>query len=266
MDISCIQIGIRRTIDGARHLVRVLDQMKITVRAFAAYREAIGQKEVTLDVPTGTTPVRVWTLLAERFPAIRRLPAPSRFAVDDDFVDGGRPLEAGDVLALIPPVSGGKDDGGTATPASTGMSEKGVTESVSVSLTRSQIDLQRLIAEVADPLAGAVVLFTGTVRDLSRGRSVKFLEYEAYEALAEKEMRRIAQEAVGKWSLRRVAVVHRLGRLDIEEVSVAIAVSSPHRKEAFEAARFIIDTLKQTVPIWKKEVWGQGEEWISTGA
>jgi len=95
---------------------------------------------------------------------------------------------------------------------------------------------------------------------------VQFLEYEAYEALAEREMRRIAEEAARRWPVLRLAAVHRLGRLNVGETSIAIAVSAPHRADAFAAARFVIDTLKQSVPIWKKEVWGDGEEWIGSGA
>lgn len=124
--------------------------------------------------------------------------------------------------------------------------------------------MQALLRKVEHPEAGAVVLFLGTVRDNSRGRHVKFLEYEAYRELALKEMRRVAEEAQTRWPLLGVAIVHRLGRLEIGDISVAIAVSSPHRKDAFEAGRYAIDALKQAVPIWKKEVWEGGEVWIGS--
>src|SRR3990170_1981285 len=125
---------------------------------------------------------------------------------------------------------------------------------------------QAIVASVNDPRAGAVMLFCGTVREHSRERRVQFLEYEAYEALAEREMRRIAEEAARRWPVLRLAAVHRLGHLNVGETSIAIAISAPHRADAFAAARFVIDALKQSVPIWKKEVWGGGEEWIGSGA
>lgn len=115
------------------------------------------------------------------------------------------------------------------------------------------------LEKVKHPQAGAVVLFLGTVRDNNSGRRIKFLEYEAYQAMALREMERVAGEAQRRWPLLGIAVVHRLGRLNVGEISVAIAVSSAHRKDAFEAGRFAIDTLKQTVPIWKKDVWEGGE-------
>jgi molybdopterin synthase catalytic subunit len=228
--------------------------MHIAVRVFAAYRQAIGQAEVGLDLPSGATLREVWSLLTDRYPNLRRFPPPSRFAVNDEFVDGQHLLAERDVVALIPPVSGGSDP----TPRSAA--------NIHVALTREPIDIPALLASVGDPRAGAVLLFSGTVREHSRGRHVEFLEYEAYEVLAEREMRRIAEEAATRWPVLRLAVIHRLGHLDVGEPSVAIAVSSPHRGDAFEAGRFVIDTLKQTVPIWKKEVWGTGEEWIGSGA
>ncbi len=217
--------------------------MRIAVRIFAAYRQAVGSSTLTLDLPGGATPRGVWSALAERYPALRRFPPPSAFAVNDEFIDPDRALSDADEVALIPPVSGG---------------------ATTSSLTREPIDPAALLAAVADPRAGAVVLFCGTVREHSRERTVEFLEYEAYEVMAEREMRRIAEEAESRWPALGIAVVHRLGHLEVGEISVAIAVACPHRADAFAAARFIIDTLKQTVPIWKKEVWGEGEEWIGS--
>ena len=115
--------------------------------------------------------------------------------------------------------------------------------------------------------AGAVVLFFGTVRNNTDGRPVKCLEYEAYPPMAEKQMAEIAQEISDKWGLHRVAMVHRVGTLEIGEVSVAVAVASPHRKDGFEACKYAMDRLKQIVPIWKREVWADGEaEWVKPDA
>ena len=120
---------------------------------------------------------------------------------------------------------------------------------------------------VEGPDAGAVVVFHGTVRNNTDGRAVKHLEYEAYPPMAEKKMAEIAQEVSEKWGLDRVAMIHRVGKLEIGEVSVAVAVASPHRKDAFEACKYAMDRLKQIVPIWKREVWAEGEaEWVKPDA
>ncbi len=133
-----------------------------------------------------------------------------------------------------------------------------------IELTDGPISVDRLLRHVADPRAGAVVLFLGVVRDNARGRRVRHLTYEAYEVMARRECEKIAAAIQARWPVIRVAIVHRTGRLEIGMASVAIAVSAPHRAEAFEAGRFAIDTLKQTVPIWKKEVWEGGEAWVGT--
>jgi len=229
--------------------------MRIAVRTFAAYRQAIGQGELTLDLPDGSTPRQVWAILAERYPDLKRFPPPARFAVNDEFVGPEQALVERDEVALIPPVSGG-DDGPQVRP---------VAAEIRVGLVREPIDVAALVASVQHPQAGAVVLFCGTVRARSRGRDVRFLEYEAYETLAQREMRRIAEEAARRWPVLRLAAAHRLGHLEIGEASVAVAVAAPHRADAFAAARYVIDTLKQSVPIWKKEVWSEGEEWVGSG-
>jgi molybdopterin synthase catalytic subunit len=146
-------------------------------------------------------------------------------------------------VALIPPVSGG-----------------------AFRLTRDPIDLGGLLADVADERAGAVATFLGTTRVHSRGRTVLHLEYEAYEGMAEQVMEEIAAGLLARYDLCRVAMIHRLGRVGIGETSVAIAVSAPHRADALAACRDAIDTLKLEVPLWKKEVYEGGEEWIGRGS
>jgi molybdopterin synthase catalytic subunit len=135
-----------------------------------------------------------------------------------------------------------------------------------VRLQREAIELDAVLRLVASGSAGAIDIFVGTTRDNADRRSVRSLEYEAHEAMALKEMERITAEADRRWKLTGVAVVHRTGRVLVGEASVAIAVSAPHRAEAFEACRFIIDTLKQTVPIWKKEEFADGTEWSGLGS
>lgn len=135
-----------------------------------------------------------------------------------------------------------------------------------ISLTTDPIDTQALLDRVSSPAAGAVVLFLGTVREMTGDRKTQRLEYEAYGPMAEKQLAELASQARARWPLVGCAVVHRTGQLELGEVSVAVAVSSPHRADAFEAGRWLIDTIKQVVPIWKKEVWADGQsQWVHPG-
>lgn len=131
-----------------------------------------------------------------------------------------------------------------------------------IQITREPLDRAALVATVTYPGAGGIVVFEGVVRDNARGKQVRYLEYDVYPEMAIKQIRAIVAEAEQRWGARHVAVAHRVGRLEIGEASVIVAVATPHRAEAFEACRYIIDTLKATVPIWKKEVATSGEEWV----
>lgn len=131
-----------------------------------------------------------------------------------------------------------------------------------IQLTREPLRRDALIAAVSHPSVGGVVVFEGVVRDHARGKQIRYLEYDIYPEMAEQQIRVIVAEAQRRWGIEHVAVAHRFGRLEIGEASVIIVVASPHRAEAFEACRYIIDTLKTTVPIWKKEVATDGEEWV----
>lgn len=131
-----------------------------------------------------------------------------------------------------------------------------------IQLTREPLNRDALVAAVSHPSVGGIVVFEGVVRDNARGKQVRYLEYDVYEEMAEQQIRTIIDEAKQRWEVERVAVAHRFGRLEIGEASVIIVVASPHRAEAFDACRYIIDTLKTTVPIWKKEVAITGEEWV----
>ncbi len=217
--------------------------MQISVRAFASYREAIGSPSITLTIPEGASPGQVWTTLLSSYPRLRSLPQPFAFAVNDEYVASEVRLRPRDELVLVPPVSGGGEY---------------------IDLVETPIDVNAILKQMNHAQAGAVVVFLGTVRDNNRGRHVKYLEYEAYQTMARKEMRKVVEDAQRKWPLLSIAIVHRLGHLEIGEISVAIAVAAGHRNEAFEAARFAIDTLKHTVPIWKKEVWADGAVWIGS--
>ena len=223
--------------------------MKVRVRLFASYREAVGSPAVDLAVDEAGGGQAVWAALVAQYPALARLPAPSGYAVNDEYVDGLRPLRENDEVALIPPVSGGEDRSRTPRPAV-------------IEITAGAIPIDRALSVVADPAAGAVVLFLGVVRDNARGQRVTRLEYEAYETLARREIEKIAATIASRWPVTRVAIIHRTGPVKVGEASVVVSVSAPHRAEAFEAARFAIDTLKLTVPIWKKEIWESGEAWV----
>ena len=163
--------------------------------------------------------------------------------MNKEYASGDRLLSDGDEVALIPPVSGG-----------------------AFRLTPDLIDVDAVIAEVADEHAGAIATFLGTTRIESRGRTVVHLEYEAYEGMAEKVMAEIAEALAARYELCKVAMAHRIGRVGIGETSVAIAVSAPHREHALAACKEAIDTLKVDVPLWKKEVYEGGEEWIGRGS
>jgi len=210
--------------------------VRVTVRLFAGLRERAGTARLEIE---GVERVGdVWAKLA-----LGDEPAGLLYAVNRDYADHGRALEDGDEVALIPPVSGG-----------------------AFRLGAEPLDLQAAVAEAASDDAGAVATFVGTVRRSSRGRDVLYLEYEAFEEMAEPMLARLADELKAKHDLCEVAIHHRVGRVEIGEPSVVIAISAPHRAAALEACREAIDTLKGTIPLWKKEVYAGGEEWIGQGS
>ncbi len=222
--------------------------MHIKLRFFASLRERLGRSEDSCEVPEGATVRTVWEALKREHPALVEVERSLAFAVAQEYVDGDHPLRDNDELALIPPVSGG-------VPTDSRLSCR---------ITQDPIRLDELIAFVADPGAGAMATFVGTTRDNNEGRRVVRLEYECYPGMAEKEMAKIGQEVLERWPVKKVAMLHRLGRVDIGEASVAIAVSSGHRHAAFEACHYAINQLKETVPIWKKELYEGGEVWIGS--
>jgi MoaE-MoaD fusion protein len=172
-------------------------------------------------------------------------------SVNAEYARPGDALSEGDEVGLLPPVSGGA--------ARTGDSAS--REGDVVYLTRERIDAEKLVAEAKASEDGAVVVFDGIVRNHSRGRQTLYLDYEAYEEMALKQMRELAATARERFGVRHVTLVHRLGRLGIGETSVLIVVASAHRAQAYEASRWIIDTLKKTVPVWKKETFVDGVVW-----
>ena len=212
--------------------------MKVAVRLFAALRERAGAREAALELDEGASVDDVWPALG-----LGEEPSGLVYAVNRAYVERGTPLADGDEVALIPPVSGG-----------------------AFVLSGEPLSLERAAVEVASDGAGAIATFVGTTRARSRGRDVIRLEYEAYEGMAEAEMERIAGVLRDRHDVIDVAIHHRVGPVEIGETSVVIAVSAAHRAAAFDACREAIDTLKQTVPLWKKELYVGGEEWIGQGS
>ncbi len=199
----------------------------------------------TLELPPGAT---VDAVLHALLPHQTKLWSTLAIAVNRNYAAADCQLHDGDEVALLPPVSGG---------------------STSVTLVRDPIDTASIVASVKQGEDGAVVVFDGIVRNNTRGRRTLYLDYEAYEEMAQTQMRGLAEQAVVAHGVRQVAIVHRLGKLNVGETSVLIVVASAHRAQAFEASRWLIDTLKKTVPIWKKEhfedgaVWADGEPFPS---
>jgi molybdopterin synthase catalytic subunit len=210
--------------------------MRVTVRLFAGLRERAGRARLELDDVARVEDV--WPKLG-----IGDEPPGLLYAVNREYVERGSKLADGDEVALIPPVSGG-----------------------SFRLVDGPLDAAAVLREVEDPEAGAVASFIGTVRSRSRGREVVHLEYEAYEEMAEEMLGQLASALTERHGLCAAAIHHRLGRVEIGEASVVIAVSAPHRSAALDACREAIETLKTTIPLWKKEVYAGGEEWIGRGS
>ena len=219
--------------------------MRLTVQLFANLAETCGARQVELcDLPQPLTASLVMDAFVDRFPQIDAMRDSIMFAVNAEYVSPDHPVTPLDEVALIPPVSGGSDD------------------DPYFQITNDVLDPTALHNLVLSPQAGAVSLFVGVVRDNNLGRDVHYLEYDAYPAMATNVMRQIADEMHERWDVLEIAMHHRIGRLEIGEASVAVAVASAHRGEGIEACHYGIDRLKAIVPIWKKEVWTDGEEWI----
>jgi molybdopterin synthase catalytic subunit len=215
--------------------------MRVTVLFFGALREAAGAKELSVALPPAASVAALRALLVETQPAFGPLAGRLRVAVNREFSPDERALADGDEVAFLPPVSGG---GGRCT------------------LSERPLDPEAVAARVAGADAGGLVSFVGAVRDRARGRAIRHLEYEAYPEMAIAEMERVCDAAEARWPGVRVAIAHRVGHLEVGDLAVVVVAAAPHRAEAFEACRFAIDTLKQDVPIWKKEVAADGAYWV----
>lgn len=233
--------GIGRRASNLR--VFFFKDMRVYLLAFGVLRDEIGER--SLELPVSATVGDLLAVLGGRLrPRAAQMLPRIAVSVNAEYAQASQILCEGDEVGLLPPVSGGVDE-----------------PPVVTYLTRDPIPAEALVAAAKHGSDGALVVFDGIVRDNTRGRRTLYLDYEAYEAMAEKQMAALAAEAVAKFGVRGVTVVHRLGRLGIGETSVLIVVASAHRGAAFEACRWVIDTLKKTVPIWKRETFVDGAVW-----
>jgi molybdopterin synthase catalytic subunit len=217
--------------------------MNVRVLYFAVVRERLGRDAEELELAGGATADDAWRELVRRHPELASLRAVVKLAVNEEFAGGDRALADGDVIAIIPPVAGG---------------------SGCFRVSEEALSLDEVVRAVTAHEQGGVVTFTGVVRSQSRGKRIVRLEYEAYRTMAERKLEEIGEACAQEFGAR-VAIVHRVGKLAVGELAVVIAASAPHRAAAFDACRAAIDRLKESVPIWKKEIAEDGEEWIGLG-
>ena len=220
--------------------------MKVGVLLFGVLQDVVGRAAETVELPDGA-PVRELLLYyARTAPRFEAMVPSLAISVNQEYSGTDRALCEGDEVGLLPPVSGGVEEDDA--PGE-------------VRIIGERIDTEAVVGRLKRSADGAAVIFDGVVRDNTRGRRTLYLDYEAYEAMALKQMEALAVEARARFGVRAVSIIHRLGRLEIGETSVLIVVASAHRAAAFEACRWMIDTLKKTVPIWKKEYFEDGAVW-----
>jgi molybdopterin synthase catalytic subunit/molybdopterin converting factor small subunit len=223
--------------------------MRVRVLVFGVLKDLISPQPGELDLPDGATVSSLLDHYRASAAGQGGIWSSLAVAVNREYVTATHPLSDGDEVALLPPVSGGAPDSDT--------QESGP----HVSIVHDRIDAHTTVTSLERPEDGALVIFDGMVRNNSRGRRTLYLDYEAYEEMALAQMRVLALRALADFPIRDVAIVHRLGRIEIGESSVLIAIASAHRAAAFDACRWLIDTLKKTVPIWKKEYFEDGAVW-----
>jgi len=226
--------------------------MRVRVLLFGVLKDIFQRTEESVELSPGATVSDLLAHYRELAPEKSKFFHSLALAVNQQYASSLDPLEEGDEVALLPPVSGGAET----------VVRK---ESYQCEIVRARIETERILERMKQGEDGAVVVFEGIVRNHTRDRRTLFLDYEAYEAMALNQMNALAEKALANYKIREIRIIHRLGRLEIGETSVLIVVASPHRAAAFDACRFTIDTLKRTVPIWKKEhftdgvVWADGE-------
>ena len=230
------------------------NEIAVRVLFFGAARDAAGQGEVDFLLQGTPTAANAFAQVLERFPGLTRFGRSLLFAVNQEYAEADREVHDGDELAVFPPVSGGSGSAGIL-PASTFPRDF-------FELTTNTIDVGAVARRVVLTECGATVTLDGYAREWTRGRRTLHLVYEAYPPMAQRELERLGREAHERFEIAHIGVVHRTGKLEIGETSVVITVSAPHRRAAFEACEWAIGELKRTVPIWKKEIFADGEVWV----
>jgi molybdopterin synthase catalytic subunit/molybdopterin converting factor small subunit len=252
-------------------------QIAVRVLFFGAARDAVGQAEIMFSLTKPANAASAFDQVVDAFPALRRFVRSLLFAVNEEYARPDREVFAGDELAVFPSVSGGsqtdaetRGEGDAEKQSSANTRTAGVPTASSpggstydfFELTAKPIDVGAVARRLVLPECGATVTLDGYAREWTKGKRTLHLVYEAYPSMAEREMQRIGREAHDRFDIAHIGIVHRIGRLEISETSVLIAVSAPHRRAAFEACEWAIRELKRTVPIWKKEVFKDGEVWV----
>jgi molybdopterin synthase catalytic subunit/molybdopterin converting factor small subunit len=216
--------------------------MEVCIRLFASYRDQVGTNRLAFTLASGSNVSTLVTLLVERVESLPRDFRPYLIAVGEEFASMDYILHEGDEVAFYPPVSGGVD----------------------VRIVNTPIDPRELADSIRSPGNGAIVTMEGTTRNYTNGDAVLFLEYEADQRMAEKVMAHVLEEASNLFGVTALAARHRIGRLEIGDVSLVVAAASPHRREAFLATQYVVDRIKRIVPIWKKEAFANGSIWIGS--
>ena len=227
--------------------------MRVRLLFFATLKDIVGAREMQIEVPVGATIADVLTHLERSYPRLKDYRSVVLTAVNEEYVDQITRVQEGDELAIFPPVSGGEVESDLLTIRRPGELYQ---------ITRDPIDAQKISRQFLRPEDGAICVFEGVVRNNSKGKRTLHLVYESYETMALKKLEEIGIFVREAWDIGCVAIVHRLGHLDIGETSVAVIITSGHRRAAFDACHYAIDKLKKVVPIWKKEFFEDGEVWI----
>ena len=226
--------------------------MNVNVLFFASLVDVVGSRQLSLEVSEGVTVADMLDELESSHPRMKAYRPVLLTAVNEEYVQQSRAIAEGDEIAIFPPVSGGEMTEKLATGSPHGLYR----------ITQEAIDAQEISREILRREDGAICVFEGVVRNNSRGKSTRYLIYEAYETMALTKLEEIGESVRQMWDIDSIAIIHRLGRMEIGETSLAIVVTSAHRRPAFDSCHYAIDRLKKIVPIWKKEFFEDGEVWV----